>query len=216
MSITRLYHYLRNPPSGYSATRLLILSFLTLKQLPTYSSIKPRTLYTNHKWSYQARKAQDVPTRVNRSMKIPSYLENQAEAYRCLEEFKIDSKKARVCTPGWSFTIKASVPAKEITMKIKPEVILGQQLAAQADGFLEIIDKSLNPLPGGQMILREQAAAGVCYLCAKHGHISVNCPKLKLGGPQNKAERIGSWYRSNVNMQTYPSCTRSGTGRSLS
>jgi hypothetical protein len=51
------------------------------------------------------------------------------------------------------------------------------------------------------MITREQEAAGVCYLCAKHGHISVNCPRLKLGGPQNEAECIGSWYRSNLNMQ---------------
>jgi hypothetical protein len=41
------------------------------------------------------------------------------------------------------------MPAKGITMKIKPEVILGQQLAAQTDGFLEIIDKSLNQIPGG-------------------------------------------------------------------
>jgi hypothetical protein len=93
--------------------------------------------------------AQDVHTRVNRSMKMPSYLENQAEAYVYLEELKVDSKKARACTPGWSFTVIASMPAKGFTMKIKPEVILGQQLAAQADGFLEIIDKSLNPITGG-------------------------------------------------------------------
>jgi hypothetical protein len=47
------------------------------------------------------------------------------------------------------------MPQKGITMKIKPEVNLGQQLAIQADGFLEIIDKSLNPVTGGQMIVRE-------------------------------------------------------------
>jgi hypothetical protein len=82
-------------------------------------------------------------------MKMPSYLENQAEVYRRLEELEIDSKKARVCTLGWSFTVIASMPAKGITMKIKLEVILGQQLAAQADGFLEIINESLNPVPGG-------------------------------------------------------------------
>jgi hypothetical protein len=45
------------------------------------------------------------------------------------------------------------------TMKIKPEVILGQQLANRADGFLEIIYKSLNPVTGSQMIMREQEAA---------------------------------------------------------
>ncbi len=75
-------------------------------------------------------------------------------------------------------------------MKIKPEVILGQQLAVQADKFLEIIDKSLDPVAGSQMIMREQKAAEVCYLCAKHEHISANCPGLKLRGPQNKTECI--------------------------
>jgi hypothetical protein len=63
-------------------------------------------------------------------MKMPSYLESQAEVYRCLEELKIDSKKARACTPGWSFTVIASMPEKGITMKNKPKSILGQQLAA--------------------------------------------------------------------------------------
>ncbi len=48
-------------------------------------------------------------------------------------------------------------------MKMKLEVILGQQLAIQADRFLEIIDESLNPVTGGQMIMREQEAARVCY-----------------------------------------------------
>ncbi len=89
-------------------------------------------------------------------------------------------------------------------MKMWPEVILGQQLATQADGFLEIIDESLNSVTGSQMIMREQDAAGVCYLCAKRVHISVDCPGLKLGGPQNKAERIGNRYQSNVNMQNLP------------
>jgi hypothetical protein len=124
--------------------------------------------------------------------------------YGHIEELKNDSKKARVCTPDWSFTVIASIPAKGITIKIKPKVILRQQLATQADGFLEIIDGSLNPVPGGRMIMREQVAAGVCYLCAKRGHISVNSPGLKLGGPQNKAECTGSCYRSNVNMQNLP------------
>jgi hypothetical protein len=35
LGITRLYHYLIIHQLGYSATKLLILSFLTLKQLPT-------------------------------------------------------------------------------------------------------------------------------------------------------------------------------------
>jgi hypothetical protein len=70
-------------------------------------------------------------------MKMLPCLENQAEAYGRLGELEIDSKKVRVCTPGWSFTVIASMPAKGITMKIKPEVIPGQQLAARADGFLD-------------------------------------------------------------------------------
>ncbi len=89
-------------------------------------------------------------------------------------------------------------------MKNNLEVILRQQLAIQADRFLEIIDKSLNPVTGGQTIMREQEEAGICYLCAKRGHISANCPGLKLGGPQNETKRIGSWYRSNFNMKNLP------------
>ncbi len=87
---------------------------------------------------------------------------------------------------------------------MKLEVILGQQLAVQADRFLEISDKSLCPVTSSQIIMREQEAAGDCYLCAKHGHISVNHPRLKLGGPQNKVERVRSWYQSNVKMQNLP------------
>jgi hypothetical protein len=72
------------------------------------------------------------------------------------------------------------------------------------DPLLEIIDECLNPVTSSQMNMREQEAAGVCYSCAKCGHISVNCPRLKMGGPQNEAERIGSWYRSTANMQNQP------------
>ncbi len=89
-------------------------------------------------------------------------------------------------------------------MKIKPQVILGQKLAVQADKFLEIIDKSLKPVISGRTIMREKEAAGVCYLCAKHGYISVECPGLKLGGRQNKAECMGSWYQSNIKMRNLP------------
>jgi hypothetical protein len=137
-------------------------------------------------------------------MKMLSYLESRAEVYGCLEELQIDPRATNACTLGWNITVIASMPQKRITMKIKLEVILGQQLAVQADGFLEIINKSLNPVTGSRMIMKEQEAAGVCYLCAKCGHISVDCPRLKLGGPQNKAECIGSWYRSTINMQNLP------------
>jgi hypothetical protein len=125
-------------------------------------------------------------------MKMPPYLESRAKAYGRVEELQIDPRATRACTPGWNIAVIASMPQKEITMKIKLDVILGQQLANRADSFLEIIDKFLNPVTGSQMIMRKQEAAGVCYLCAKCGHISVDCPGLKLGGPQNKAECIGS------------------------
>jgi hypothetical protein len=143
-------------------------------------------------------------------MKMPSYLESRAESYGHLEEIKIDPRATRACTPGRNITVIASMPQKGIIMKIKPEVSLGQQLAIPADGFLEILDESCYPVTGSRMIMREQEAAGVCYLCAKHGHTSVNCPRLKIGGPQNKAECVGSWYQSNVSMQTYLNCMRSG------
>ena len=82
-------------------------------------------------------------------MKMPSYLESQAEAYGCPEELEIDPKKARACAPVRSITVEAVMPHTGITMKIKPEVILEQQLAVHADRFLEIIDKSLNPVTSG-------------------------------------------------------------------
>jgi hypothetical protein len=127
-------------------------------------------------------------------MKMPSYLESRAKAYGCLEELEIDPRAARACTLSWNITVIVSMPQKGITMKINPEVSLGQQLAIQADGLLEILDKSCYPVTGSRMIMREQEAAEVCYLCAKRGHISVNYSGLKLGGPQNKAERVGGWY----------------------
>jgi hypothetical protein len=127
-------------------------------------------------------------------MKMLSYLESRAKAYGCLEELEIDPKTARACTPGWAITVEAVMPHTDITMKMKLEVILGQQLAVQADRFLKIIDKSLNPVTGSRMIMREQEAAGVCYLCAKRGHISVDCPILKSGVPQNEAKHVGQWY----------------------
>jgi hypothetical protein len=137
-------------------------------------------------------------------MKMPSYLESRVKAYGRLEELQIDPKAARTCTPGWNITIIASMPQIGIKMKIKLEVILRQQTDILAGGFLEVIDDSLKPVTGSQMIMREQAVAGVCYLCAKRGHISGDCPGLKLGGPQNEAECMGSWCQSNVNMQNLP------------
>ncbi len=90
---------------------------------------------------------------------MPSYLESRAEANGCLEELQIDPRAARACTQGWNITVIASMPQKGIAMKIKPEVILRQQLAIRADRLLEIIDESLNPVTGSQMIMRKQEAA---------------------------------------------------------
>jgi hypothetical protein len=42
----------------------------------------------------------------------------------------------RACVPGWDITVTARMPQKRITMKMMVEVILGQQLAIQADRLL--------------------------------------------------------------------------------
>ncbi len=63
-------------------------------------------------------------------MKMPSYLESRAEAYGRLEEFEINPRTARACTPGWDITVEARMAQTGIAMKMKPEFILGQQLAA--------------------------------------------------------------------------------------
>ncbi len=129
------------------------------------------------------------------------YLESRAKAYGRLEEFKVVPGTMGACTPGWSITVEAVMASTGITMKMKPEVVIRRQLTIQADMFLGIIDKFLDPVTGGQMIMREQEAARVCYLCAKRGHISVNCLGLKLG---DEAEHVGSWYQSNVNTRNLP------------
>ncbi len=125
---------------------------------------------------------------------MPSYIENRTAAYGHLEELKIDPITMRACTPEWDISVIARMPQKGIVIKMKAGVILGQQLAIQADSFLETIDKSCYHVTGSQMITREQEAAGVCGLCAKCGHTSVDCPRLKSGRPQNKAEHMGKWY----------------------
>jgi hypothetical protein len=127
-------------------------------------------------------------------MKMPTYIEDRAAAQSCLDELKIDQRTARACTPGWDVTVIARMPQKRITIKMKVGVIFGQQLAVQADRFLETLDESFYPVTGIQMHIREQEAAGVCYFCATYGHTSVNCPRLKTGEPQIKAECMGKWY----------------------
>jgi hypothetical protein len=90
-------------------------------------------------------------------MKIPpSYLKSRAEVYGCLEELEVDPTTTRAYTPGWSITVEAVMPSTGITMKMKPEVIIGQQLAIQADRFLGIIDTYLDPVTGGQRENKKQ------------------------------------------------------------
>ena len=62
-------------------------------------------------------------------MKMLSYLESRAEAYGHLEELDIDPNTMRACTMGWNITVEAVMPHTGITMMMKPEVILEQQLA---------------------------------------------------------------------------------------
>jgi hypothetical protein len=82
-------------------------------------------------------------------MKMPSYLKSRAKAYGCLEKLEVDLTTARACTPGWSITVEAMMLSTGITMKMKPEVVIGWQLAVQADVFLGMIDKSLDPVTSG-------------------------------------------------------------------
>ncbi len=73
-------------------------------------------------------------------MKIPSYLIDRAADYGCLQELIIDHTNIRACTPGWNINVTARMPHTGITMRMKPGVFLGQQLAIQADSNLETID----------------------------------------------------------------------------
>ncbi len=82
-------------------------------------------------------------------MRMPSYLESRAEAYGRLEELEVVHETSRACTPGWSITVEAVIPSTGITMEMKPEVLIGWQLAVQADMFLGIIDKYLDPVTDG-------------------------------------------------------------------
>ncbi len=82
-------------------------------------------------------------------MKMPSYLESRAKVYGRLEELEVVCETARACTPGWSITVEAVMPSTGITMKMKLEVVIVRQLAIQADMFLGIIDKSLDPVTSG-------------------------------------------------------------------
>ena len=87
-------------------------------------------------------------------MKMPSYLEDRATDYGRLDGLIINPTNVRACTPGWNINVEARMPHTGITMKMKPGVILGQQLAVQADRFLETLDESCYPVTGSQMIIR--------------------------------------------------------------
>jgi hypothetical protein len=77
-----------------------------------------------------------------------SYLLDRAADFGCLEELIIDPTNVRVCTSGWNIPVEAVMPQIGITLKMKPGVILGQQLAFQADSILETSDESLSTVTG--------------------------------------------------------------------
>jgi hypothetical protein len=83
-----------------------------------------------------------------------SYLLDRAADYGHLAELIIDPRNMRACTPGRNITAKARMPHIGITMRMKPGVILRQQLAIQADSVLETIYESLSTVTGSQMIIR--------------------------------------------------------------
>jgi hypothetical protein len=92
-------------------------------------------------------------------MKMPTYIQDRASAYGCLEELEIDPMTAWACTLERDISVIATMPQKGITIEMKAGVILGQQLAVQADRFLETIDESCYPVTGSGMIIRELEAA---------------------------------------------------------
>ncbi len=147
-------------------------------------------------------------------MKLPSYIQDRAAAYDCLEEFVVDPMTKRACTPGWDITVTVRMSQKGITMKMKAGVILGQQLAIEAERSLETIDESLNPVTGGQMIIREQEAAGVCYLCASHRQASVDCPRLKSDYLRLRQSTWASGIDPLLTCKTFLDYTRSGKNQS--
>jgi hypothetical protein len=53
--------------------------------------------------------------------------------------------------------------------------------------------------------IKEQEAAGVCFLYAKHSHISVDCPRFKergaRGGSMPRAEDKCNWCHSSTKMR---------------
>jgi hypothetical protein len=116
-------------------------------------------------------------------MKILSYIQDRAVAYGCLEELIVNPMTPWASTLGWDITVIARMPQKGITMKMEAGVILGQQLAVQADRFLETIDESCYSVTSSRAIIKEQEVAGACYLCAMRGHTSIHCPRLKSGAP---------------------------------
>jgi hypothetical protein len=75
-------------------------------------------------------------------MRIPFYIQDRAAVYGCLEELQIDPRTTRACTPELDINVYAWMPQKGITLKLKEGVILGQQLAIQADRLQEILEKS--------------------------------------------------------------------------
>ncbi len=79
---------------------------------------------------------------------LVSYLLDRAADFGRLEELIIDPTNARACTPGWNITVDARMPHTGITLKMKSGVILGQQLAVQADSILATIDESLSTVTG--------------------------------------------------------------------
>jgi hypothetical protein len=123
-------------------------------------------------------------------MKMLSYIESRTAAYGCLEGLKIDPvTTVRACTPRWDISAIARMPQKGITMKIKAGFTLGQQLAVQADRFLEILDKLLPCDWLSNYHKRARSSRSLLLVC--HKWTPVNCPRLKSGGPQNRAEHTG-------------------------
>ncbi len=81
-------------------------------------------------------------------MKMLSYLLDRAADYGHLAELIIDPTNARACTLDRNITVEARMLHIGITMRMKPGVILGQQLAVQEDSVLKTIYEYLSTVTG--------------------------------------------------------------------
>ncbi len=146
-------------------------------------------------------------------MKMPSYLENWAEAYRHPEELKINSMKARACTPCWSFTFIASMPAP---WRLSQKLFSGSSWLTEQMGFLRSFTNPWTQWPVAKWSWenKKQLESATYVPSVGTSQLTVSDKNWEDLRTRQNALEVGIDQMSTC--KTYPSCTRSGTGWSLS